>query len=165
MLAFGFLTKGFVAFFPLTFPFLLWFFLKQKSFRKMVVDSAWIFIFTLAPLLLLVLFFPDARLSLHKYIDNQVINSIRNIVTVDSRFDILKRLFSELAPATGLCILFLILAKIRKSPVVLGKETIKKAIVFLALGLTGVLPIMISMKQSGFYILSTYPVFPLVYQF
>ena len=159
MLALGFLTKGFVAFFPWTFPFLLWLFLKQKLFRKMVTDSAWIFIFTLVPLLLLVLFFPDARLSLHKYIDNQVINSIRNIVTVDSRFDILKRLCSELAPATGLCILFLILGWIRKSPLVLVRNTIQKAMVFLALGLTGVLPIMISMKQSGFYILPTYPIF------
>lgn len=48
---------------------------------------------------------------------------------------------------------------LRKDHKILGKETIKKAMVFLALGLTGVLPIMISMKQSGFYILSTYPVF------
>jgi hypothetical protein len=110
-------------------------------------------------LLLVVLLFPSAWLSLHKYIDHQVINSLRNIVTVDSRFDIVKRLFFELTPAAVLCILLLVWTRIRKSVAVLMKENIKKAMVFVSLGLTGVFPIMISMKQSGFYIISVYPFF------
>jgi len=159
MLALGFLTKGFVAFSPWTFPFLLWLFLKQKSFGKMAVDSIGILIFTLTPLLLLILLFPDARLSLHKYIDNQVISSLKNAVTVDSRFDIIKRLFFELIPVAGLCILFLVWGWIRKFSFILEKENSKKATVFILLGLTAVLPIMISLKQSGFYILPAYPFF------
>lgn len=159
MLTLGFLTKGFVAFFPWTFPFLFWLFLRQKSFGRMVIDSVGVFIFTLAPLLILILFFPVARLSLHKYIDNQVINSLKNVITVDSRFDIIKRMFDELIPAAGLCILFLVWGRIRKFSVILVKENSKKAMVFILLGLTGVLPIMISMKQSGFYILPVYPFF------
>jgi hypothetical protein len=159
MLSLGFLTKGFVAFFPWTFPFLLWLFFKQKSFVKMIFDSAAIFVFTITPLVLLILFSPVASLSLHKYIDNQVIESLKNAVNVSSRFDILKRLLSELAPAAGLVIILLFRAWIRKSPVFLIKESSKKALVFVLLGLTGVLPIMISMKQSGFYIIPAYPFF------
>lgn len=159
MLSLGFLTKGFVAFFPWTFPFLLWIFSKHKSFGKMVGDSIGILFFTLAPLLLLILFFPVPRLGLQKYIDNQVINSIKNVITVDSRFDIIKRMFDELIPAAGLCVLFLVWGWIRKSSVIFVKENSKKAMMFIFLGLTGVLPIMISMKQSGFYILPTYPFF------
>jgi 4-amino-4-deoxy-L-arabinose transferase-like glycosyltransferase len=159
MLALGFLTKGFVAFYPWTFPFLLWLFLKQKSFGKMAFDTIGLFMFTIISLLLVVLLFPSAWLSLHKYIDHQVINSLRNIVTVDSRFDIVKRLFFELTPAAVLCILLLVWTRIRKSVAVLMKENIKKAMVFVSLGLTGVFPIMISMKQSGFYIISVYPFF------
>jgi 4-amino-4-deoxy-L-arabinose transferase-like glycosyltransferase len=159
VLSLGFLTKGFVAFFPWTFPFLFWIFNKQKSFGKMLYDSAGILFFTLAPLLLLILFFPVPRLSLHTYIDNQVINSIKNVVTVDSRFDIIKRLFDELIPAAGLCVLFLVWGWIRKSSSIFIKENNKKALMFIFLGLSGVLPIMISMKQSGFYILPTYPFF------
>ncbi|MGA2406602.1 MAG: glycosyltransferase family 39 protein [Bacteroidales bacterium] len=159
MLALGFLTKGFVAFFPWTFPFLLWLFLKQKSFGKMALDTIGLFMFTIIPLLLIVLLFPAARLSLHKYFDHQVIESLRYSVTVNSRFDIVKRLFSELTPAAVLCILLLVWTRIRKSPTVLMKENIKKMLVFVLLGLTGVLPIMISMKQSGFYIISVYPFF------
>lgn len=159
MLSLGFLTKGFVAFFPWTFPFLLWIFSKQKSLGKMMGDCVGLLFFTLAPLLLLILFFPVPRLSLHTYIDNQVINSIKNVVTVDSRFDIIKRMFDELIPATGLCVLFLVWGWIRKSSLIFVKENSKKALVFIFLGLTGVFPIMISMKQSGFYILPTYPFF------
>ena len=161
MLSLGFLTKGFVAFFPWTFPFLLWLIIRQKSFGKMIIDSTGIFVFTIIPLLLLILLFPVARLSLHKYIDNQVIESLRNAVTVDSRFDIVKRLFSELAPAASLCILLLVWSRIRKYPTILVKENSKKALVFVLLGLTGVLPIMLSMKQSGFYIIPAYPFFAL----
>lgn len=159
MLSLGFLTKGFVAFFPWTFPFLLWLFLKQKTFGKMAIESALIFVFTITPLILLVLLVPDAGLSLKKYIDGQVINSLKNIITVDSRFDIIKRLFFELIPSACLCILFVIWIRIKKNPAIYIKENIAKTGMFVSLGLTGVLPIMISMKQSGFYIIPTYPFF------
>ena len=88
----------------------------------MVGDSIGILFFTLAPLLLLILFFPVPRLGLQKYIDNQVINSIENVITVDSRFDIIKRMFDELIPAAGLCVLFLVWGWIRKSSVIFVKE-------------------------------------------
>jgi len=159
MLSLGFLTKGFVAFFPWTFPFLLWLFLKQKKFGKMAIESALILVFTITPLIVLVLLVPDAGPSLKKYIDGQVINSLKNIVTVDSRFDIIKRLFFELIPSACLCILFVIWVRIKKNPAIFIKENISKTGVFVCLGLTGVLPIMISLKQSGFYIVPTYPFF------
>lgn len=125
----------------------------------MITETFWIFFFTVGPLLLLIFVSTDARLSLHKYIDNQVINSIRNVVTVSSRFDIVKRFLSEIAPAGLLCIILLVAGRIRKSAVKPSTVNIKKALVFLSLGLTGVLPIMISLKQSGFYILPVYPFF------
>jgi 4-amino-4-deoxy-L-arabinose transferase-like glycosyltransferase len=159
MLALGFLTKGFVAFFPWTFPFLLWLILKQKSCSKMAIDSAGLIFFTIAPLILISLVSASARVDLHKYIDNQVIDSIRHAVTVKSRFDIVERLLFELVPAAVLSSFLLIRAYIRKTPSILPKANIKKALVFVILGLTGVLPIMISMKQSGFYIIPAYPFF------
>ena len=158
-LSLGFLTKGFVAFFPWTFPFLMWLFYKNKPFPKMAYDSFWIIFFTLIPLLILILSFPVARISLHKYLDNQVINSIRNAVTVSTRFDIVKRMFSEIAPAAGLSVLSMIWFRLKKSQPIKLREYILRAMLFMSLGLTGVLPIMISMKQSGFYILPTYPLF------
>src|ERR1035437_499160 len=49
--------------------------------------------------------------------------------------------------------------RIRKFSTMLTKENSKKAMVFILLGLTGVLPVMVSMKQSGFYIIPAYPFF------
>ena len=160
-LALGFLTKGFVAFFPWTLPFMLWLFLRHKTFGRMVTESTCLLFITITPLFLLVLFFPVARISLLEYFNHQVIESLKNGITVDSRLDIIKRMLNEIAPAAGLCILFYILGRFSKVQIVNGNENIKKSMVFIFLGLTGVLPVMISMKQSGFYILPTYPFFSL----
>ena len=159
MLTLGFLTKGFVAFFPWTFPFLLWIFLKRNSFGRMIFDSAGLIIFSLLPLLILILMFPVVKESLLKYINNQVIGSIKSVVTVDSRVDIVKRMFSEIVFPASLCIIFLLWGKIRTSSPIFLKENTRKSLVFVSLGLTGVLPIMVSLKQSGFYILPVYPFF------
>jgi hypothetical protein len=159
MLSLGFLTKGFVALFPWTFPFLVWFLERKKSFRTIAIDSFGVFLFTVTPLVILILFFPEANISLHKYIDTQVINSIKNVSTVDSRFFILKKLFSELVPVFGLGLVFIVWGMRKQFTVNAIKSNYKSALVFILLGLTGVLPVMISMKQSGFYILATFPFF------
>jgi 4-amino-4-deoxy-L-arabinose transferase-like glycosyltransferase len=159
MLSLGFLTKGFVTFFPLAFPFLLWLVYRQKSFVRMVVESTLLFFSSIIPLVLLIIISPAARLSLQTYIEHQVVGSIGNSATVASRFDIVIRLFSELAVGWLACLLILFIVLLRKSAKVLLKVDLKKAAVFALSGLTGVLPIMISMKQSGFYIIAVYPVF------
>jgi len=159
MLSLGFLTKGFVSLFPWAFPFVMWIFLRKKSFGRMAADTIIIFLGTVIPILFLITISPAAMLSLHKYIDNQVIYSIRNIVTVSSRFDILFRLLNEIAPLAVLCLIFILTGRYRKLNVVINPENTRKALAFIALGLSGVLPIMISMKQSGFYILPVYPFF------
>jgi 4-amino-4-deoxy-L-arabinose transferase-like glycosyltransferase len=159
LLGLGFLTKGFVSLFPWTFPFFLWLFLRKKSSGRMITETAVIFLSTVVPLLLLIMISPVARLSLHKYIDNQVIYSIRNIVTVSSRFNIIFRLLNEIAPLVLLCLIFFFIGRYRKISAPINNDNGKKAIAFIALGLSGVLPVMISMKQSGFYILPVYPFF------
>jgi hypothetical protein len=55
--------------------------------------------------------------------------------------------------------MFAIWVRIKKDPAIFIKENIAKSGMFLSLGLTGVLPVMISLKQSGFYIVPTYPFF------
>lgn len=159
MLAFGFLTKGFVAFFPWTFPFMMWMFLRKMSFGRMIGESAGLFISSVVPLLVLVLIFPEARISLEKYIENQVIGSLRNAATVDSRFFIVKRFLTDIAPEAVICTIFLVWSHFRKSVTLITGYQKRMAIVFFFVSLTGVLPVLISMKQSGFYILPTYPLF------
>ncbi len=161
MLCLGFLTKGFFAFFPWTFPFIHWLFLRNVPFKRMFFESVGIVFYTLLPLALLLLISPEAKMSLQKYFDIQVVNSLQNVVTVDSRFFILKKLLTEMLPAFGIGILLLILARIKKMNVRSLGEKSKYISVFFVLGLTGVLPIMISMKQNGFYIVTALPIFAL----
>jgi 4-amino-4-deoxy-L-arabinose transferase-like glycosyltransferase len=158
-LSLGFLIKGFVAFFPWTMPFFLWLFLREKSFGKMVIDTTVVLLSTIIPLFLLIVLFPVARISLFKYIDNQVIGSLQTAMTVNTRFYILKRLISEILPLAILCIIFLLIGRYKKFPEILRKENCEKSLMFAFLGLSGVLPIMISMKQSGFYIVPVFPLF------
>lgn len=158
MLSMGFLTKGFVAFFVWTFPFVSWLVKRKQSFNKMLLETGIIVSVTLVFLSLLFLL-PAARESIFTYLDVQVMNSLKNVRTVDSRFFILERLFFELLIPIGICLLVVILFKGKRHSMKLMQTNLQLFLIFFITGLTGVLPVMISAKQSGFYILSTYPFF------
>jgi hypothetical protein len=68
-------------------------------------------------------------------------------------------MLSELTPVAILCIILVAYGWIRKDRTDLTWLNVRKGMVFVLLGLAGVLPVMISMKQSGFYILPAYPFF------
>jgi 4-amino-4-deoxy-L-arabinose transferase-like glycosyltransferase len=158
MLFFGFLTKGLVAFFPWTFLFVYWLVYRNKSFGRMLVET---FIFVAAAIipLLLLLLWSEAKWSIFNYLDVQVMNSLKHVETVDTRFFIVIRLLQELIIPLCICSIVVIIAKWRKVPLSLMRNNRKTTLVFILVALTGVLPIMISLKQSGFYILTVYPLF------
>jgi 4-amino-4-deoxy-L-arabinose transferase-like glycosyltransferase len=158
MLSLGFLTKGFVALFPWSLPFVFWLAMRKSAFKNMISETLMIIFSTIVPLALLLLI-PEAGLSLKKYIDTQVIESLKNVVTVSSRFYIAGRLASELIPALIIVLIFLIYGYRSKDRIKTGSENFRYGIALIVTGLTGVLPIMISQKQSGFYILPSLPFF------
>ena len=125
----------------------------------MLKDCLCLIFFSLLPLILLFMLLPEALISMEKYMNVQVINSIKNVQTVHSRFYILERLLLDLIPAC-ICMVLLLMAGRGKSLNTHGEKNLRnQGIAFILLGLSGVLPIMISMKQSGFYILATFPFF------
>ncbi|MFA6126546.1 MAG: glycosyltransferase family 39 protein [Bacteroidales bacterium] len=178
----GLLTKGPFALFPWVLPF-VWE-LTRPGFRlgKALLKTLILIIATLAPLILLLVVSNPARSSLHAYWVNQVVGSIENVQTVSSRFYILGILALQLAlPLLASGVAIWIFRKktdrtnsVRSEPISDRREPISEAIAgpiilnhlkssagLFLLGLCGVLPIMISMKQSSFYILSALPVFAL----
>ncbi len=164
MLFLGFLSKGFVAFYPLSFFLIYWILFRNTKFYLMMFRT---FIFLsgiILPFLLLFLFSNSAFQAIQSYIETQVVKSLENVQTVESRFFIVKRLLSELIPI--LLIFVIIYISVYRT---IGKKfnrgQVKVFLFFFLIGLTGVLPIMISLKQSGFYILSTYPFFALGFAF
>ena len=159
VLSLGFLTKGFVSLFPLS--ILLWYhlFYPPFSYQKLFFNSFLSLFGLIFPFLVLFIFFPESYISLEAYFEKQVVGSITSIQTVDTRFWILWKLFQELIPGIILVCIFFIFSKS------FLKQSYKSSwfLIFFAIGLSGVIPIMISLKQSGFYILAAFPFFSVAF--
>ena len=151
----AFLTKGFVGLFPLATLFWIFIFDKKRNVKQFVFQLFILLSSTLFPLLVLFLFVPESSKSLLAYFDLQVVGSISNVQTVSSRFFILGRLIAELLPPGIIGLLFYLATK----NITFTNIKNKWIGIFFCLGLSGVVPIMISLKQSGFYILASFPVF------
>jgi 4-amino-4-deoxy-L-arabinose transferase-like glycosyltransferase len=149
----GFLTKGFVALYPLTSLFFYFIFTKKITFARGILGSFVMLFGLITPILFLYLFNEEAITSLLKYFNNQVAGSIKNVSTVNSRFWILWSCFQQLIPVflfMGVVILFA--RRIKKIKYKLQDSFYP----VLFVGLSGVIPIMISLKQRDFYIVSAY---------
>jgi len=155
MLFLGFLTKGPVALFPISLPFWIFIFNRKINFKRFIIDTIFLSVATVIPLLIIYIITPESIDSLIAYFNKQIVGSIENIQTVNSRFYILWRLLNELIPAYILVLITFIFFKRNK----VDNIKTKWVLVFFTLGLSGVIPIIVSMKQSGFYILATFPFF------
>lgn len=157
----GFLSKGFVAFFPLSVPFFAWLAAKKISSQRFVLDTLiMVFVSTLV-FVTLFLIFPASYDSIIKYIDKQVVGSLKNVQTVENRFYILYRLFTELIPMLALVTIILLIRWFKSKREIIFKTPKGNSLMLLLVGLSGVVPIMISLKQSGYYMIPAFPFFAL----
>jgi 4-amino-4-deoxy-L-arabinose transferase-like glycosyltransferase len=154
----AFLTKGFVSLFPLMCPFLYWIIYDRDKIKPFVLDTLILILSCLAPIILLIYKIPSATNFFTIYFKNQVLKSINNITTVDSRFFIIKSLLMELITPFVLVGILLFINKNNNLKIKI-KTTLKSSLFFFLLGSFGAFPIMISLKQSDFYIIATYPFF------
>lgn len=157
MLSFGFMTKGFVTFFSVTFPFFFWLFTRGKKFWPVVIDTLIILVSSVLPLILLFLLNSDYREVLPKYL-TVTFGLVADEATKDSRLYIVYRLIMELLPIFGMLVVFLFYSWRKKLSIKFSSDAIL-ASSFFFLGLSGVLPIMITRVQSGFYLLTSLPFF------
>jgi chromate transport protein ChrA len=157
MLSLGFLTKGFVTFTPLALPFFLWLFVRNNKFSSMVLDTVILLISAVLPLILLFLF-TGAREFFPKYI-SFAFDKISNGVTIYSRFYILKSLLMELLPSFGIIVILMVYNLKNKLAFQNMRSNLRDAIVFFSLGMAGVLPILTTMDQSSYFLLTSFPFF------
>jgi 4-amino-4-deoxy-L-arabinose transferase-like glycosyltransferase len=151
MLSCGFMTKGLITLFPLSLPFFFWLFTGKRKFLKIVADTFIILLSAIVPVILIFYLIPDARAMLTQYL-GIVFDLTKNAATKDSRFYILNFLLKELIPAASIVIVILIYGKWKKYDFSLLKTNLKSSLAFLFLGLSGVVPIMITRMQSGYYL-------------
>ncbi|MBC7412556.1 MAG: glycosyltransferase family 39 protein [Bacteroidia bacterium] len=159
LLYLAFMTKGFVALFVWGIPFFVWMVRQQKSMLLTAKHIALYVFFTVAPLLLMFVFVPNSYTCIVNYINTQVVKSLQSAVTVDSRFFIVGKLIQGILIPIVICAIIIVIAYKKN---ILQNLTIENKQLFwlcLYIGLGGVLPIMVSQKQSGYYIVATYPFF------
>ena len=157
LLSLGFLSKGFVCLYIWALPLGMFLFTKKINFSKTAVHTLLIVASTVIPLLLLVTFSESANHNLTSYFNNQVMGSIKKSVTVNSRFSIFWEFFQHIILPLSIAFLVLIISKLKKQDLSVIKENKKLIYLMTFLMMCGIAPIMVSMKQRGFYILTVYP--------
>lgn len=160
----AFLTKGFTGLFPLIFVIIYDLIYRERKIRQTVKSLLLVILGLFASCVITYVLFPVFCDYMIGYFNRQVVGSIANVVTVSSRFYIMESLLVEiLMPLAFLVIISIMHKSVGKIFFISNKkdEDFKWFLVFLSLGLSGVLPIMVSMKQSGFYMLTALPFFAL----
>ncbi|MDO9001626.1 MAG: glycosyltransferase family 39 protein [Bacteroidota bacterium] len=148
-------SKGIPGFFPIALPFIYWLVFKKLNIKQLVFQT---FILVIIPVLIYaVLFsFPDARESLTNYFIKRVLHRIGENPTVESHFYILGRIVLELIIPFAIVIIVLLFS--RKNFKV-QKNKIALAIFFILIGFSGVLPLIVTKVQKGFYFIPSLPFF------
>lgn len=162
MLFLGFLSKGFTSLFPLSFLFFYWVFIQPFSFWELIKKYSMLLSGLILPFGILFLVFPASIESLTDYYNIQIIGGMSSDqASVGSRFYIIRRVSQELLTMIILTILVLGIWKYKNKA-----SSIKLPplfFVFLTTALSGVLPILISMKQSTFYVIPAFPLFSIAF--
>ncbi len=156
----GFFVKGPVALFPLAAVFFHYIVFRKPKITRCLVDSFFLIATSLVLFLGIYFFIPNADISINKYIERQIIGSLQNIQTVSSRFYLLGRLLLELTPYIIISILLIIHYYKRK---IAWNAQAKTALYYSLIGLSASVPMLISMKQSEFYLLPSLPFFVLAF--
>ncbi|NRB48742.1 MAG: glycosyltransferase family 39 protein [Saprospiraceae bacterium] len=157
------LCKGLVGLFPLALLFLHWVVFRSTSFLQMTFKSL-ILLALLVISYIILLTDAMALEGLGKYIDSQVFASINAERTTyhhrDSRFYIIKRLFEVSIPSLILTGLLLYASYRQKGKYQINRTT-RLALFYALIGVSASFPLMISPKQSFYYLLPAIPFFAL----
>ncbi len=146
----GFLTKGLVALFPLSLCLAY-----ALTHQKIPIKKA--LLYTLMMIVVfLVLFFavylisPSANYTLDFYFKERLLSRIAQTPTTSNRFELLFDLVSQLLPVLVVTAVAYATQLLRKQ-IPARNEGMRWFWFFLLMGLSGSLPIMLTMVQKGFY--------------
>lgn len=162
----AFMSKGFTGLFPLVFPIIYCIFDDKRHWIQGPIDTLLLMLFLALLSGVMFLVFPPSFAYLKDYINLQVIGSGLHEATVSTRFYVVFSLLLQLIAPLVIFSIILIMSKIinkDKHKVFEFAPDKKHFFSFLILGLTGVLPIMLSVKQRDFYMLAALPFFALAF--
>ena len=153
----AFLSKGFPALFIWVMIFFYRLIYKSISFKRMLVDTFLLVSFTILPVILMFIISEEAKDSLFQYFNKQVVGSLENVKTVNSRFFIVGSMLKEMIIPVIFIVVLTIIAKVKKLRIKFNNTYLKNSLFFFLIALSGILPMMISLKQRNFYIVPALP--------
>ena len=159
----AFLSKGFTGLFPLVFPILYCAFDQKHKWIQGPIDSLILLVSIAVFAGIMFLVCPGSFGYIKDYIRLQVIGGGLHEATASSRFYIVFALLQQLMIPYVIAMALVICKARSKVNSKVFEFPPDKAwfYVFLIMGLVGVLPIMVSVKQRDFYMLSALPFFAL----
>jgi hypothetical protein len=157
-------SKGVPGLFPIAF-FGIYFSLHQNyKLREALTDT--IIVIAIPGLIYFALsFFDSASESLTFYVKDRLLSRIGNEPTVGNRFYSLGKLPMELVPPIILSLALFILAKAKGQNIKPSVSQKKSALLFIGIGLSASLPLMLTPVQRGFYMLPSFQYFALGFSF
>lgn len=159
----AFLSKGFTGLFPLVFPILYCAFDQKRKWIQGPIDSLILLVSIAVFAGIMFLVCPGSFGYIKDYIRLQVIGGGLHEATASSRFYIVFALLQQLIIPCALALVLVICKTKSKVNSKIFEFPPDKGwfYVFLIMGLVGVLPIMVSVKQRDFYMLAALPFFAL----
>lgn len=151
------LSKGLPGFFPLGFPFVYWLTMKKSSFSKMILQTSILVLVSVSAYFIL-FNMNESRESLSVYFFQRAMNRINEVPTVENRFWILYRLFTEHIPTLLIIAIVFIFGKYKKYRAEI-LENKKFAYLFASTGLMASAPLVLTLVQKGFYFIPSLPFF------
>ncbi len=156
---FAFLSKGFVGIFPLVVPVLYGFIFRDKM--NSILYFGYLLFFTFLIATFFVILIPDVKTNLQFYFDQQLLPALKNQreVNTDNRFSIIINLFIELS----IPIILLVYFGFRQRKVIEKSDLSirSNALIFLPIAISASFPLIISLKQSKFYLVPSIPFYTL----
>ncbi len=156
------LTKGPQGMFPIAAVGFYWLLTKRITLKKMLGFTS---VLVIVPFLIygiLILMNEQVVASFEKYFHDRIIHTFSHKNdTTGNRFEIITQLFWHLLPIACVSALIVFFTRKLKSPHFEVKHHNKVIYWFLLVGLSGSLPLMVTLEQRGFYLVTTLPFFAL----
>lgn len=155
------LTKGPVGLFPLGFYMAYQLAFPSTQWMKTIGRTVALIASVVLCYVVLFVSSDQALSSLQQYFQKQIVESAAEVQVVDHRFVIIGKLLQELIAAASLTlVLFIVQKTTQRKQLVQWSST---SSLFLIVGLMASLPIMITLKQRGFYLIPSLPYFALFF--
>lgn len=159
LIAAGVFTKGPVALFPISLLGLASLVRRDISFRTAALSTIMLVVMVTA-MVAVVLIDRHAFENISSYLAVQLGPSLDGARgSVSNRFGIWIKIVTELAPVIGVCALLLGINRFRWHVPIVKTPTFRTALLCIAVGAAGSLPLIVSPRQMGFYLVPSFALY------